>query len=145
MTMRWRLLAICSAENWQVVESAMTNWSMEVTWCATVQKARRRLRRGNYGLVFCEGRLSDGTYKDVIQLLGPKLGQTRVIVLSDVHKEDCFDEAIKMGVFDLIPASFNRTDVQWIFMHAIQGHPRRQTIPEVISGNATSLPTWSRR
>ena len=128
--MRWRLLAICSAENRQAVESAIAKWSMEVTWCSTVQEARRRLRRGSYGLVFCEAKLSDGTYKDVIRLLGHKLDQTRVILLSDAPNEECYSQAIEQGVFDVIPASFQRTDVQWIFMQAVQGHPRRRPILE---------------
>ena len=72
MTMRWRLLAICSAENLQAVESAIAQWSLKMTCCSTVQESRRRLRRGSYGLIFCEAKLPRW-YKDVVRLLGLRL------------------------------------------------------------------------
>jgi DNA-binding NtrC family response regulator len=125
MNMRWRMLAICSTENRKVVESATTEWSLEVCWCLTVQEARRILRRGKHALVICEAKLPDGTYQDVMQLLKHKLDQIRVIVLSESHLENCYDQAIEMGAFDVVSAPCKRTDVQWIIMQAVQGHPAK--------------------
>ena len=121
--MRWRMLAICSPENRQVVESAITAWSLEVCWCPTLLNARRGLRRGNHALVLCDAELPDGTYQDVIKLLAPELDQFRVIVLSESPSEDCYHQAIGMGAFDVISTPCGRTDVQWIIMQALQSHP----------------------
>jgi DNA-binding NtrC family response regulator len=123
MNMRWRMLAICSTENRQVVESAITEWSLEVVWCLTVQEARRVLRRGKHALVLCEAELPDGTYQDVMKLLKHKLDQIRVIVLSESHVENCYSQAIEIGAFDVVSAPCKRTDVQWMIMQAVQGHP----------------------
>jgi DNA-binding NtrC family response regulator len=123
MTMRWRMLAICSAENRQVVESAITEWSLEVCWCLTLEEARRALRRGKHALIFCEAELPDGTYQDVMKLLMHKLDQIRVIVTAESHQEHCYSQAIEMGAFDVISAPCKRTDIQWIIMQAVQGHP----------------------
>jgi DNA-binding NtrC family response regulator len=123
MTMRWRMLAICSTENRRVLESAIVEWSLEVCWCLTLQEARRGLRRGNLALVLCEAELPDGTYQDVMKLLKHKLDQIRVIVMSATHVEDCYSQAIEMGAFDVISAPCKRTDIQWVIMQAVQGHP----------------------
>ena len=119
--MRWRMLAICSAENRQVVESAIMEWSLEVSWCSTLQEARPGLLRGKHVLVLCEAELPDGTYQDVMRVLKRKLDQVRVIVLSP--SENCYNQAIEMGAFDVISSPCSRTDVQWIIMQAVQGHP----------------------
>ncbi len=123
MKMKWRMLAVCSTENRRMVESAITEWSLEVCWCLTLQEARRVLRRGKHALVLCEAELPDGTYQDVMKLLKHKLDQIRVIVLSESHLETCYRQAIEMGAFDVVSAPCKRTDVQWIIMQAVQSHP----------------------
>jgi len=124
VTMRWRMIAICSAQNRKLVESAIERWSLEVGWYSSVQEARRSLRRGTHSLVLCEANLPDGTYRDVMQLVAHKLGRIRVIVMSESVLEDCYREAIDDGVFDVLATPCRRTDVQWIIMHAVQGHPQ---------------------
>jgi DNA-binding NtrC family response regulator len=123
MTMRWRMLAICSPENRRAVESAIAEWSLEVCWCLTVQEARRSLRRGNHALVLCQADLPDGTYHDVMKLLMQKLDLIRVIIVSDLHPEQSYSQAIEMGAFDVLSTPYGRTDVQWTIMHALQSHP----------------------
>lgn len=123
MNMRWRMLAICSAENRQVIQSAIMEWSLEVCWCLTLQDARRGLRRGNHALVLCEAELPDGTYQDVMKLLQRKLDRIRVMVVSPSPSEHCYSQAMEMGAFDVISGPCRRTDVQWIIMQAIQNHP----------------------
>jgi DNA-binding NtrC family response regulator len=121
--MRWRMLAICSLKNRQLIESAILEWSLEVCWCLTLKEARRGLRRGNHALVFCEAELPDGTYLDVTAILKHKLDQVRVIVLTASHSEDSYKQAIESGAFDVISAPWSRTDVQWIVMQAVHSHP----------------------
>lgn len=118
------MLAICSTQNRKVVENAIERWSLEVGWYSSVQEARRSLRRGTHSLVLCEAKLPDGTYEDVMHLLEHKLGQTRVIVMSESDLEEWYSTAMEKGVFDVIATPCRRTDVQWIIMHAVQGHPR---------------------
>ena len=130
MITRWRMLAICSSLNRKVVESAIEKWSLDVGWCSSLQEARRSLRRGTHPLVLCEAKLPDGTYQDVLRLLTHKLARTRVIVMSESDLDACYSEAIGLGVFDVIATPLRRTDVQWIIMHAVQGHPQRQTPSE---------------
>jgi DNA-binding NtrC family response regulator len=118
------MLAICSAENRKIVESAIERWSLEVGWCSSLQEARRSLRRGTHSLILCEAKLPDGTYQDVMQLIAHKLGRVRVIVMSEPDVGEFYREATELGVFDVLATPCRRTDVQWIIMHAVQGHPQ---------------------
>ncbi len=106
-----------------MIQSAILEWSLEVCWCLTLQEARRGLRRGNHALVLCEAELPDGTYEDVMKVLRHKLDRIRVIVVSAPPSEHCYSQATEMGAFDVISGPCKRTDVQWIIMQAIQGHP----------------------
>lgn len=140
MTTRWRMLAICSSQNRKVVESAIERWSLDVGWCSSLQEARRSLRRGTHSLIMCDSKLPDGTYQDVMQLLSHKLSRVRVIVLSESDLEQCYSEAIELGVFDVIATPCRRTDVQWIIMHAVQGHPQQRLATEASPIEAAATP-----
>jgi DNA-binding response OmpR family regulator len=121
--MQWRMLAICSPINQQAIKSAITAWSLDVTWCLTLQEGRHSLRRGSHTLVLCEAELPDGTYQEAISLLKHKADQIRIIVVAGSHSEEDYRRAIELGAFDVISTPFSRIDLQWIIMQAIQGHP----------------------
>lgn len=88
----------------------------------------------------CDSKLPDGTYQDVMQLLSHKLSRVRVIVLSESNLEECYSEAIELGVFDVIATPCRRTDVQWIIMHAVQGHPQQRLATEASRIEAAATP-----
>jgi len=127
MTMRWRVLTICSEANRQAVETAMASWSLDLRFCTTLQDARTALRSGRQPIVLCEENLPDGSYQDVLRLLGSKLHRTRVIVLSDADLDQRYNEARAAGAFDVIASLCKRTDVQWIVIRAVQDHQHRNT------------------
>jgi DNA-binding NtrC family response regulator len=127
MTMRWRVLSICSDANRQAVETAMANWSLDLRFCNTLQEARSILRAGRQPIVLCEEKLPDGSYQDVLRLLGSKLYRTRVIVISDSDLDERYAAARAEGVFDVIASPCKRTDVQWIVIRAVQDHQHRNT------------------
>ena len=125
--MRWRVLSICSDANRQAVETAMANWSLDLRFCATLQEARAILRSGRQPIVLCEEKLPDGSYQDVLRLLGSNLCRTRVIVISDSNLDERYTEARAEGAFDVIASPCKRTDVQWIVIRAVQDHQHRNT------------------
>jgi DNA-binding NtrC family response regulator len=126
MTIRSRVLTICSDANRQAIESAMANWSLELQFCSSLQEARGALRRGTrHPVVLCEDQLPDGSYREVLQLLGPRISRTHVIVLAAADLDDCYREACALGAFDVIANPCQRTDVQWIVIRAFQDHQHR--------------------
>ena len=71
-------------------------------------------------LIFCEDKLADGTYLDLLDTLGKPL-KTRLVVISqtpDVNEK--YNEAIELGAFDVIASPCQPSDVQWMLVRAIQ-------------------------
>ena len=147
MSMRWRVLTICSEGNRQAVQTAMSNWSLEVQSCSTVQEARTALRGGRHPVILCEDRLPDGSYEDILKLLGGKLERTRVVVMAATDLDECYRQAHALGAFDVIASPCQRTDVQWIVIRAVQDHQHRSSFRPGASpeepANATSSPIAS--
>ena len=128
--MHWRLLAICSSENRDLITSAMAHWSVDVGWFHCLADAKHSLRRRKHPLVLCEAELPDGTYHDVCRLLGSRLNETKVIVISGADLDECHAEATRIGAFDVIASPCSRTDLQWILMRAVQSCPKVKTLPK---------------
>ena len=117
--MRFRLLAICSAENRDLLHNALAHWSLKIGWCPSLSEARRALRSRKHSLVLCEAQLPDGSYRDVCEVLGPRIKNTRLIIVTMADLETCYSEAIALGAFDVMLAPCSRTDLQWMLMRAI--------------------------
>lgn len=121
----------------------MASWSLDVQSCTTVQEARSVLRGGRHPVILCEDRLPDGSYEDVLKLLGGRLDRTRVVVMAGTDLDECYRQARALGAFDVIASPCQRTDVQWIVIRAVQDHQHRSSYrprtPEE-TANATSTP-----
>lgn len=82
-------------------------------------------------MVLCDETLPDGTYRDVLKLLGHKLCHTRVVVMSSSSDlDDFYREAQPLGAFDVIASPCRRTEVQWIVIRAVR-EPLRVQPPSV--------------
>jgi DNA-binding NtrC family response regulator len=73
-------------------------------------------------LIFCDRRLSDGTYRDVIAATYAASLPARVIVTSRLADWDEYLDALHHGAFDLIASPCQPTDVLWAIVQA-----RRET------------------
>lgn len=82
--------------------------------CAsTVGECQETLSGGNFGLVFCERRLADGTYREVLSMTrslsqGPHV---RLVVTSRLADWDEYLEALHDGAFDLIASPSQTADI----------------------------------
>jgi DNA-binding NarL/FixJ family response regulator len=107
-------------------------------WCSNLDEARHALRRRKQPLVLCEAQLPDGSFRDVCELLGPRLKSTRLIIVTSADLEACYDEAMGLGAFDVILGPCSRTDFQWILMRAIHA-----TLSNAADGSSSSAEPMS--
>jgi DNA-binding NtrC family response regulator len=118
-------LVVSAGENRDVVTSAMSHWSMEPVCCSGIQEALSLLPETSPFLIFCEERLSDGSYKDLLREIG-KAARTRLVVISpSAELDENYNEAIALGAFDMIASPSRRSDVQWIAIRAMHEDARR--------------------
>src|SRR5438270_3505234 len=89
------------------------------TICASrVSECQEALQAQNISLVFCDRRLSDGTYRDVVAATRAARHHIRVIVTSRLADWDEYLDALHNGAFDLIAAPCQPTDVLWAIVQA---------------------------
>jgi len=89
------------------------------TICASrVSECQEALQTQRVSLVFCDRRLSDGNYRDVVAATRAAHRHARVIVTSRLADWDEYLDALHNGAFDLIASPCHPTDVLWSIVQA---------------------------
>lgn len=109
----------------EVVRNTMTQWALDTTCCSTVREARTLLSGNGFSVIFCEDHLPDGNYHELLNSF-PKPSKSRFIVMSSTPElDDKYDEAMRMGAFEMIATPCRKSDIQWIVIRAMQEESRR--------------------
>jgi DNA-binding NtrC family response regulator len=103
---RRALAAILQLEGWDTLCASKASDVEEV------------LAKTNVNLVFCDRRLADGSYRDVLTLTRSLHRTVRVVVTSRLADWDEYLEALHHGAFDLIASPCQPTDVVWAIIQA---------------------------
>ena len=103
---RRALMAILNREGWDTI-------------CASkASECEELLARQNVNLVFCDRRLVDGTYRDVLTITRSLSRNARMVVTSRAADWDEYLEALQNGEFDLIESPCQPKDVIWAVVQA---------------------------
>jgi DNA-binding NtrC family response regulator len=98
---RRALTAILNREGWDTI-------------CASrVSECQEVLARLNISLVFCDRRLPDGAYRDVLAITRSLSRKVRLVVTSRLADWDEYLEALRHGAFELIVSPCQPSDVVW--------------------------------
>jgi DNA-binding NtrC family response regulator len=112
---RRALTAILEREGWDTI-------------CASrVSEVEDVLGRTEINLVFCDRRLADGTYREVLAVTRALSRNVRVVVTSRLADWDEYLDALHHGAFDLIAAPCQPTDVVWSILQAKREDNDRST------------------
>ncbi len=98
---------------------------MEPICCSGIQEALSLLPQTAPFLIFCEDRVPDGTYKDLLREIGKSTRARLVVISPNAELDDNYNEAIALGAFDMIASPSRRSDVQWIAIRAMHEDARR--------------------
>lgn len=96
---RRRLAKVLQAEGWDVTCASRVKECLETL-------ANRRVR-----MIFCDFRLADGTYRDVLQFVRPLEPKIPVVVMSRLADWDEYLDVLRQGAFDLIASPSEPTDL----------------------------------
>ena len=124
-TTPWRILVVSGGSNREIVQSAMSRWALQPVCCSSVNEARSLMRGSNPSLIFCDEKLDDGSYRDLLRDFTAPRKPCFVVMASSPDVDQTFKEAVSLGAFDLIADPCRRSDVQWIAVRAIQEEAKR--------------------
>ena len=111
-----------------------------------MEEAAALLPDSTFSLIFCQDKLEDGTYQDLLRVLKRPSKTRFVVVSSDNEVDEKYNEAVELGAFDMIVSPYNRTDVQWVIIRAMQdeagrpGSRRSAGLKNVNETNGNRLP-----
>jgi len=104
------------------------------TICAsTVKECQEALANRNVTLVFCDRRLPDGTYCDVLKIIRSLNKSVPLVVISRLADWDEYFEVLHHGAFDLIASQPRPTDAIWVT------HRAQHNISTPLDHNTESL------
>jgi two-component system, NtrC family, response regulator PilR len=123
------LMAFSDSNSLMAACDALADTELEVELCSNLAELRARLDQGRIDLVFCQARLPDGTFRDLLRITDYGDAQTAVVVCSDFYDKGTYIEAMSLGAFDYVAFPFRKTEVEWIVGNAAHGsslgaHPR---------------------
>lgn len=89
----------------------------------SIEQACQALAQENVLLIFCENRLVDGTYEDLLNAARSVKSQARIVVTG--LDPDQFDSlgycrARELGAFDVLRKSYGIKDLEWVVICAIR-------------------------
>jgi ActR/RegA family two-component response regulator len=103
----------------------LKNQEIDPICAVTVKQYRDILSKQALDLVFCDSKLPDGDYKDVINAARLAGSLARIVVTSRLASWPEFLEAMRAGAFDVISAPCRYKDVEWVIMQAARDERKR--------------------
>jgi DNA-binding NtrC family response regulator len=89
----------------------------------SIKQACRALAQENVLLIFCENRLIDGTYEDLLAAAKSVRSQARIVVTgleSDQFDSLGYCRARELGAFDVLRKTYGIRDLEWVVICAIR-------------------------
>jgi len=88
-------------------------------------EAEEVLSRQSVALVFCDDRLTDGSYRDLLQTLRAWKKAPNIVVTTRVGEWNEYLEALGLGAFDMIQYPYRSTDVELNVIRAMRGEDQQ--------------------
>lgn len=112
------LIVSSELENRRALNEILCNEGHETICASRVSECQEALQTQKVFLIFCDRRLSDGNYRDVVAATRAANHHARVIVTSRLADWDEYLDALHNGAFDLISSPCHPTDVLWSIVQA---------------------------
>jgi len=112
------LVASSELENRRALAAILQKEGYETLCASRVSECQEALASDRVNVVFCDRRLTDGSYRDVLAITRASRQMVRVVVTSRLADWDEYLEALHHGAFDLIASPCQPTDVLWALIQA---------------------------
>lgn len=106
------LVVSADLESRRSVTKTLEALSVHVISCSTLNQAVEVLSLQRPHLVFCDERLPDGTYADLLEWKEPGRNPAPVVVLTRNGEWELYMDATRRGAFDVIRSPWCPTDIE---------------------------------
>ena len=106
------LIVSCRPENRKTLVRALDELSINCYVAPTIRDAREVLALRSLSLVFCEERLSDGSYCDLLRDVRATRPETGFVVLLCTGEREEYRRAMRLGAQEVLRCPLRPTDVR---------------------------------
>ena len=110
----------------QALRGLLAERGLNAMCFSTVKETRDSLAGNNVSIVFCEQRLADGSFRDLLMAAKKSKPQAFVIVTSRTDDSEVSREAMRMGAYEVLPSPCSPGDVDWVVIRALREWRQRQ-------------------
>jgi DNA-binding NtrC family response regulator len=106
------LVVSANLESRREVSKTLEALSVHVITCSTLAQAEQVLSLQRPNLIFCDERLPDGGYADLLDLKPASRISPPIVVLTRNGEWDLYMDATRRGAFDVIRSPWCPTDIE---------------------------------
>lgn len=114
------LLAIADPSSVEVLSRTLAGNGLDLEFCTTISDALATISRKKNSIVFCQARLADGSFRDLLRFADRQRSEMPVIVCSDFYDKTTYIEAMSLGAFDYLAFPYRRSEVEWVVGNALR-------------------------
>lgn len=120
------LVVSCRPDNRKMLMRVFDGLPINSYSAHTIAQAREALASRPFSVVFCEERLSDGSYRELLSAVRACGEELRFVVMLCTGEWEEYLEALHLGAEEVLRCPLQPTDVDLALIHAMRGAPQKQ-------------------
>ena len=119
------VVAAHSEKNKKSLLGVLHGLPINIYSAAKIEQAQEVLSSQPIAVIFCDGRLSDGPYRDLLSVVSSKHPATQFVVVLSPDEWSEQNDALKLGASDVLRCPLQPTDVELVLIRAVRGELER--------------------
>jgi DNA-binding NtrC family response regulator len=114
------LVVSANLESRRAVSRILEALSVQVIPCSTLDQTKQVLSLQRPNIIFCDERLPDGDYTDLLELKVPDRVSPPIVVLTRNGEWELYMDATRRGAFDVIRSPWCPTDIELSLIRGVR-------------------------
>ena len=114
------LIVSCRPQNRKSLASVFSTLPVDCYSVPTLSEAREILANRDFRVVFCEERLPDGPYSELLATVRNDKPETRFVVMICFGEWDEYLHALRLGASEVLRCPMHSTDIDLAMIHAMR-------------------------
>jgi DNA-binding NtrC family response regulator len=120
MTKRQQVLvAMPDTDDRNALVSTLAAKGLDHIFASTLQETKAILNREPVAMVFCQNKLEDGGFHDLLGVSSQLSSKIPVVVCSHSYEPSLYMDAMSQGAFDFVAYPYSPSEVEWILSCAL--------------------------
>jgi two-component system response regulator PilR (NtrC family) len=120
------LIVSCRPDNRKMLMRVFDGLPIDSYSAPSIEQAKEALRLRPFSVVFCEERLTDGSYNDLLREVRAASEDIRFVVMLCTGEWEEYLEALRLGAEEVLRCPLQPTDVDLALIHAMRGPATRK-------------------